>query len=363
MKHFGAMDRRQFIGMGAAALGAWGTLASVGRTAAPVPAPDGAGFTEMTPAAEKAIEKGLEWLNKIQNAKGGYWGCEAGAQPSAAITGMAALALLATGSTPMAGRYTEPINRAIDWALRSQRGDGLISMGQDVTGIGPFFEHAAVSMFLTEAYGMNHAGPENDRMRRGVQAAIHYLDTQQNRDGGWSESARGAASDLAVTASVYASLRSGHNSGLDVQQANLEKLVQFTEQRGDKNGGFRGNHGFFYPTSAGLRIMYSQGRQAEPQVVKSAERLVKHVIASEYGGSISEWDYLATYYATHAFLLDSGGPMWKAWFPKTREYLIKKQNPDGSWSVEYCMKCRAFATAVALLVLQAPLRTLPMWQL
>ena len=100
--------------------------------------------------------------------------------------------------------------------------------------------------------------------------------------------------------------------------------------------------------------------------MKSADKVIKHTIASEYGGSISEWDYLAAFYATHAFIIEKdqgGGEFWKQWFPKIRDYLVKKQNPDGSWTVEYCMQCRAFATALSLLILQAPMRTLPMWQL
>ena len=158
-------------------------------------------------------------------------------------------------------------------------------------------------------------------------------------------------------------MRSAHNSGLDVDDADVQRLVNFTTKRGVKSGGFRGTHGMFYPTAAGLRIMYSQARSGEPQVVKSARKVIKHTIASEYGGQISEWDYLAAFYATHAFMLKPADGNWKKWFPKIRDYLVKKQNPDGSWTVEYCMRCRAFATALSLLVLQAPLRSLPFWQL
>ena len=206
---------------------------------------------------------------------------------------------------------------------------------------------------------------DNVLMQEHVQRAVKYLSTQQNKDGGWSARSRGSASDLAITASVYSSLRSAHNSGLYVNQASVEDLVRFTRKRGVKSGGYRGNHGMFYPTAAGLRIMYSQGRQAEAQVAKSAEKVLRHTIASEYNGRISEWDYLAAYYATHAFILerDGEGTMWKRWFPKLRDYLVKKQNPDGSWTVEYCMKCRAFGTSLSLLVLMAPYRSLPMWQL
>ena len=361
MDKFKNLDRREFIGAGAAALGAMAAVPWAGRIGEA--APQDKRFQEMTPNARKAIEKGLDWLRKVQHKKKGHFGCEKGAQASAAITGLAGLAFLATGSTPSNGKYQEIIQKAVDWGLNIQRGTGVISKGYDVTGIGIFFEHASMSMFLTEAYGMNHRAPENDRIRKGVQKAINYLDKQQNRDGGWSSNTAGGASDLALTAAVYSSLRSAHNSGLDVDDASVSRLVAFAEKRAIKSGGYRGTHGMFYPTSAGLRIMWSQARQNEPHVVKSTRKVLRHKIASEYGGSISEWDYLAAFYTTQAFLLDSTSDAWKKWFPKIRDYLIKKQNPDGSWTVEYCMVCRAFATALSLLILQAPLRTLPLWQL
>lgn len=358
------IDRRRMMGWGAASLGAAAAFPSWARTLpAAQPAFQDPAFVEMTPAAEKAIEKGLVWLRKAQLKKGA-WGCEPGQDPSAAITGLAGLVLLATGSTPAAGRFTEEINRAVTWAFENQKaGSGLITTGRDFTGIGTFFEHASISMFLTEAYGMSLQAEGNEKMRGGVQKAIDYLDKQQNKDGGWSAEGQGSASDLAVTASVYSSLRSAHNSGLDVSDASVDNLLKFVGRCAQSAGGFGGARGFFYPTGAGLRIMYSQGRQNDAQVMKSAERVIKYTIGSEYGGKISEWDYLAALYSTHAFMLDSSGPMWAKWFPKIREYLVKKQNPDGSWTVEYCMVCRAFATTVALLCLMAPLRTLPMWQL
>lgn len=357
------MDRRTFVAMGAASLGAAAFVPSLLRGAAPAPFQD-AVFDEMTPEARKSIEKGIDWILKAQNKGQGFWGCEPGAQPSAAITGLAGLVLLATGSTPGSGKHMEEINHAVDWALRTQAGSGFISTGQDWTGVGAFFEHSSITMFLTEAFGMSADLPEHDRLRAAIEQAIHYLDGEQNPDGGYGATGKGSASDLAITASVYSALRSAHNSGLDVTAANMDKVIAFTEKHAISGGGFRGNHGMFYPTAAGLRIMYSQSRQGEAQVQKSAEKVLKHVIASEYGGSISEWDYLAAFYATHAFMLATeSDAAWKEWFPKIRDYLIKKQNPDGSWTVEYCMQCRAFATALSLLILMAPQRSLPMWQL
>lgn len=350
-----------------------GVLALAALAPTPAPAPqDPDGFKEFTDASQKAIEKGLEWLRKIQ-ARDHGWGCEKGAPTAAAITGLAGLSFLGQGSTPGNGPYSREITGAIEWAMKKQKKPtGVISTGMDVTGIGVFFEHAAITLFLAEAYGMMPTTTDesgfNNEVRKTLEAAIEYLDKQQGDDGGWSANGRGSASDIAITSCVYSALRSAHNAGITVDGADIEKVDKFCDKCRIGGGGFQqyptgGGRGMFYPSSAGLRIKFGMGRGNNVEhVQKTIDMIVKHTIGSEYGGQISEWDYLAAFYATQA-LIQENGPNWKKWYPKIREYLIKKQNGDGSWTVEYCMSCRAYATALSLLILEAPMRVLPMWQL
>ena len=349
-----------------------GLLALAALAPAPRPPQDPPGdFREFTDASQKAIEKGLEWLRKIQ-ARDHGWGCEKGAPTAAAITGLAGLSFLANGSTPANGPYSKEISGAIEWAMKKQKKPtGVISTGMDVTGIGVFFEHAAATLFLAEAYGMMPTTQDemgfNKDLRLCLETAVQYLDKQQGDDGGWSANGRGSASDIAITSCVYSALRSAHNAGITVDKANLDKIDAFVDKCKIAGGGFQqyptgGGRGMFYPSSAGLRMKLGLGHGNQEHVIKTMELIVKHQIASEYGGQISEWDYLAAFYATQA-LIQENGPQWRKWYPKIRDYLIKKQNGDGSWTVEYCMSCRAYATTLALLVLEAPQRVLPMWQL
>jgi hypothetical protein len=85
-------------------------------------------------------------------------------------------------------------------------------------------------------------------------------------------------------------------------------------------------------------------------------------LGQDYGGKISEWDYCGAFYAVQA-MMHEGDKYWRKWWPKFRDHLIKIQNEDGSWTIEYCLCCRAYATALSLLVLQAPKRLLPLFQL
>ncbi|HLG42884.1 MAG TPA: hypothetical protein VI643_05925, partial [Planctomycetota bacterium] len=79
-------------------------------------------------------------------------------------------------------------------------------------------------------------------------------------------------------------------------------------------------------------------------------------------GKMSEWDYMAAFYSVGALIHDDKSDPWKAWFPYVRDFLIKIQQPDGSWIVEYCLHCKVFATTMALLSLQMPGRYLPSTQ-
>jgi hypothetical protein len=53
---------------------------------------------------------------------------------------------------------------------------------------------------------------------------------------------------------------------------------------------------------------------------------------------------------------DQAGKAWHEWFPAIRDYLIRIQQPDGSWTEGVGPE---FATAMALIILQVPNRYLP----
>jgi hypothetical protein len=79
-------------------------------------------------------------------------------------------------------------------------------------------------------------------------------------------------------------------------------------------------------------------------------------------GKISEWDYLAGFYSIGALMHDEKNPAWEKWYGYTRTLLVAIQHPNGFWIIEYCLNCKVFATALALLTLQMPTRILPFHQ-
>lgn len=332
-----------------------------------VPLPQDDAIREMTPDQETSIEKGIDWMLKNQNADG-LWGCEKSGAPSTAITALGILALLASDSTYTRGRYSEAIRKAVDKLIAIQSKNGQITRF-DSTGMGIYYDHSCATLALAEVYGTRGDREDLDEVRAALESAAEFIYSIQNEDGGWSAQGSGGASDLAITCNVWMALRATHNAGITIRDANMAKVETFVKNCALPNGGFTmqpnvsggGGH-MFYPTSAGLRILYGLGRGDAEQIEKGSAALLKMKLGQDYGGKISEWDYCGAFYAVQA-MMHEGDKFWRKWWPGFRDRLVKIQNEDGSWTIEYCLCCRAYATALSLLVLQAPKRLLPLFQL
>ena len=339
----------------------------IGLCVAPSRAQDGPLPQDFTAESERSIARGLNWLRQAQNAHG-MWGCEKSGAPSTAITSLAILAFAASGNTPCRGPDREVIVRAITRLLRIQRNDGSITQA-DATGMGLLYDHSCATLALAEFYGQQSEADEIEGLAAGLKRAVEYLCLRQGKDGGWDAQGMGQKSDLAITCNAWLALRAAHNAGIAVSGASVEKVEAFVKKCELPKGGFtlqpkvRGGGGqMFYPTAAGLRILYGMGKGDSAEVSRGLEILLSKKLGQEYGGKISEWDYCGGFYAVMA-LLHENGPAWKKGYPPLRDQVLRIQNQDGSWTIEYCLCCRAYATSLAILMLQAPRRTLPLFQL
>ncbi len=324
-------------------------------------------FMEMTGAQEASYCRGIEWLVKTQNADG-LWGCERSGAPSTAITGLTVLAFLATGSTPTMGPHAPRIRRAIDRLMALQTPSGQITRF-DSTGMGIFYDHSCASLALAEVYGMRQGNESMEDVHDSLALAVRFMYSVQNDDGGWGPIGLGSSSDIAITCSVWMALRAAHNAGITIETARMDKVEAFVLKCAEPRGGFRqapevagGGGQMFYPTSAGLRILHGIGRGDLKEVEKGMELLLTRKLGDDYRGRITEWDYCGAFFAVQA-MMHEGDAYWRKWWPRMRDHLLRIQNPDGSWTIEYCTCCRAYATALSVLVLQAPQRLLPIFQL
>lgn len=147
----------------------------------------GRGVTLRRRAAEAAaIGAGLDWLQNAQHADG-CWNLDGPRDITAAVTGLATLAMLGDGSTMRSGDYKQSIKRAVKW-LREQQAEN----GAFAGATGP---HLLAAAAMTEAYLLS-----NYRLiERNATRGLAFAATRRDPDGGWRASETAELSDPALT--------------------------------------------------------------------------------------------------------------------------------------------------------------------
>ncbi len=156
----------------------------------------------MTSDTDKTIKNGLAWLARTQNSDGSYG---AGTyRGNIAVTSLAALAFMSSGSSPGRGPYGSQIDKALVYVMDNTSPSGFIAVAASSTH-GPMYSHGFGTLFLAEAYGMTHR-PE---IREKLQKAVRLIIDCQNVEGGWRYQPRRTDADLSVTICQINALRSG----------------------------------------------------------------------------------------------------------------------------------------------------------
>ena len=160
----------------------------------------------MTPETDEAINNGLAWLGRTQNADGSFGvGAYRG---NIAVTSLAGLAFMASGSSPGRGPYGAKIDKALVYVMENTSPSGFIVVARSATH-GPMYSHGFGTLFLAEAYGMTHR-PE---IREKLQKAVRLIVDSQNIEGGWRYQPVRRDADLSVTICQINALRAARTPG------------------------------------------------------------------------------------------------------------------------------------------------------
>src|SRR4051794_20363914 len=87
------------------------------------------------PKVEAAVDKALSYLSKNQRDDGSW---PQGRTSTTAVPSLAVMAFLSRGHVPGQGPYGEVVNKAIDYVLKCQQEDGMLSKGNGNAGM---YEH------------------------------------------------------------------------------------------------------------------------------------------------------------------------------------------------------------------------------
>ncbi len=318
----------------------------------------------VTPEAQRAIQKGMEYLVRTQGVDGSWRSRGTfGAYPCA-LTSMAGLALLAGGHTPVEGEYSSQVRKAVQYVLSCANPSGLIGRIDEEQR--PMFGHGFALLFLAQAYGMERDPVQMERIRRVVEKGIELTAKSQSRDGGWLYTPDAGGDEGAVTVTQIQGLRAARNAGFDVPKSTIDRALQYIEKSTNPDGGIRytaRDRGPSRPpiTAAAVATLYNAGAYEHP-VAQRCLAYIKRLLETSRGGTAAIYsghEFYAILYTGQAMYLSSEDN-WRMFFPRMRDELISRQSAEGSWNGDGVGE--AYGTAIALLTLQLPYKYLPILQ-
>jgi hypothetical protein len=308
----------------------------------------------MTPATDDAIKNGLAWLARNQNADGSFGSSTY--KGNIAVTSVAGLAFMASGSSPGRGPYGASIDRALLYVMDNTSPAGFIAVVAASTH-GPMYSHGFGTLFLAEAYGMTHR-PE---IREKLQKAVRLIVDSQNNEGGWRYQPLKRDADISVTICQINALRAARNAGLYVPKETVDACIKYVKLSQNTDGGFRymlqGGASAFPRSAAGVVALQSAGDYDSKEVRDGIAYLRGYTREIKLQNRYSHY-YYGHYYAAQAMWL-RGGEDWAQWYPAIREELLKRQQVSGCWPDSICPE---YGTAMALIILQIPNNYLPIFQ-
>ncbi|MCA8951376.1 MAG: terpene cyclase/mutase family protein [Planctomycetes bacterium] len=308
-----------------------------------------------------AIHAGLEWLARNQ-ANDGSWRNNGGygAYP-AAMTGLAGMAFIASGSTATRGRYYKEVRDSVEFLLdNADPQSGVVSVpaeeGRSMYG------HGFATLYLASVYGMEEDLAKQRRLKRALDKAVTLIASAQSSAGGWIYTPDSNGDEGSVTVTQVQALRACRMAGIVVDKKTIDRAVNYIKRCQTGDGGIRyslSSGGGSRPaiTAAGVAVLYNAGMyDDQPFVEKAYSYCKKHISVTV--------DNTGHHFYTHLYwgqaLYQHGGEDWDDYYEKKSKWLLKQQKTDGSWDGDGVGT--VYGTAIALTVLQLPYALAPIYQ-
>jgi hypothetical protein len=305
-------------------------------------------------------DRGLKYLAASQSEAGDWSGTGGEAGPG--VTGLCAMAFLASGEDPNFGPYSHHVRKA----LRS-----LIS-GQDAeTGFigNSMYHHGFAMLGLAEAYGaVDERNLWPDPKARGsrtvgqaLELAVRCAVTSQQRNsfGGWRYSPSGNDADTSVSGAVLVGLLAARNAGIEVPDDAVNKAVAYFKSMTSPSGsvGYSGGIGGMGDSparSAIATLVYAVARRKDLPEFKATLSNIRDN-AAQFSPAYPEY---TRYYQAQA-LFQGDIAAWEKWNKLLVRQLKQAQQNDGSFNGQ---RGKGFSTAMSLLALALNYRFLPIYE-
>jgi hypothetical protein len=314
------------------------------------------------------IQKGLDWLTREQSNLG-HWVADAnnlaGAYP-VAMTALAGLALLASGSTTTQGPRAKAIRKAVDYLMLKVQPSGLI--GDPETDNRYTYGHGFSMLFLSQILG-----EEEDRERRTelvevLTKAVEFSGRAQTSAGGWGYVSAKALNDFdegSTTITQVQGLRGCRNAGIEVPVEIIDRAKKYIYACRNEDGGISyssRNMGESRPaiTAAALAALYNAGdydsTHVPPMLNYAREQL--HTLEPR-GSTFGHWQYTYLYYSQVVYR--QGETEWAPYRDRLYDRLQREQATDGSWKTNTNIGA-VYPTSCNVIMLQLDRAYLPIFQ-
>ena len=350
-------------------------------------APAGAGL--VTPATEEAIERGLAYLENVQNEDGSWslqgHGSEVVLHSDTAATGLCLLAYQGAGYTHKQHRYADTVARGLRFLLENQQSNGnLYRIENAISNRNvALYSHGIAALALCEAYGMT----QDAELKQAAQDSLNYIvDTQHQRRGGWRYSPQ-ISSDTSVTGWMMMALKSGQLSGLQVPERTYRGIERWLELAASPDRPDRYRYNPFAPdtpsqrhgriptptmTAVGMLMRMYSGWRRDTEAMQSAADYLLEYPPQMGSERLPQRDAYYWYYATQV-MFHMGGEYWDRWNQYLNPILLESQinhGPNsGSWDPKSPVADRwsahagrIYVTTMNLLNLEVFYRHLPIYE-
>ncbi len=309
----------------------------------------------ITDDAERAIQLGLSWLSRNQNADGSYGtGTYRG---NIAVTSLAGLAFMASGSSPGRGPYGAAVDKALTYVMDNTSPSGFIAVAAASTH-GPMYSHGFGD--LVPGRGLRHDASPRDPRKAPESGSPDHRHAEQR--GGLAVSAgparrRPVGDRLPDQRPPRRPQRRPVRSQRDGRELH-PVLPAVAEPRWRLPVHAPGGRKAFPRSAAGLVALYSAAVYDAKEIEAGTAYLRQFMPEIKLGSRYSHYFY-GHYYAAQAMWI-RGGEDWNAWYPSIRDELIRRQSTTaGFWADSICNE---YGTAMALIILQMPNNYLPIFQ-
>ena len=312
-------------------------------------------------AVQSSIDRGLRYLQRTQANNGSWRNAGGYGTYPAAMTGLAGMALVCSGSTPTRGKYWLEVRRSMDFLMKnSDPNTGVISVpaeeGRSMYG------HGFGLLYLASVYGMEDDVERQRRLHGVLTRAVNLIKRSQSAAGGWLYTPDSGGDEGSVTVTQVQALRACRMAGIVVDKRTIDRAVNYIKKCQNPDGGICysiSSRGQSRPaiSAAGVAVLYNAGfYDDQPFVDKAIKYVMKHVKPTS--DTTGHHYYTQLYYAQA--LYQRGGKDWDDYYDKFSKWLIRQQRKDGSWQGDSVGG--VYGTAIALTILQLPYALVPIYQ-